>query len=413
MPGSTSSSLLPILRQLRRVRRRWNTREFVRAALSLATASGILGALLVLAALATAPRRFAAAAVLLAATWAASAVAIALATRRRWIRGRTGHRQVDRHARLGGRLAAIIDLGTRQTSALRPLLAAEAAAILPLWNAGRLVPRLAPAGALAAAAASAGALVAALRLAPMLLPPPGPTIVLSEADAPRVPMGGGARSTLPRGGAVTEAKSQGAPDEADDRLPGGIANALQCRLQRELWGEAEAVRAQEIARGDAPEPAAEPSRADAAARSDARDGESTRRVEPGGETGEPEGQDTEVARNGGAPAAASPDAVGETRRGGGTADGPARGAGTATSPDLYGAPTGAIHRAAAPFTLGLTADVHATGGGARPPTGGTPVQMPDANPALAEDAGEAVAIPRAPIPPEYAAVVRRLFEREP
>jgi hypothetical protein len=39
--------------------------------------------------------------------------------------------------------------------------------------------------------------------------------------------------------------------------------------------------------------------------------------------------------------------------------------------------------------------------------------MPDANPALAESAGEAIAVPRAPVPPEYAAVVRRLFEREP
>ena len=412
MPGSTSS-LQPILRQLRRVRRRWNTRELARAALSLAAASGIIGALLVLAALATAPRRFAAAAALLAVAWAASAVTIGLATRRRWLRRRTAHRQVDRHARLGGRLATIVDLGTREDSALRPLLAAEAAAILPLWDAERLVPRRAPAGALAAAAAGAGALLAAVALAPTLLPPPGPTILVRDADAPRLPMRPGSRTALPRGGAVAETKSPSAPDEADDSLLGGIADALQYRLHRELWGEAEAVRAQELARAEepAPGPAPEPSRADARSRDEG--GESTGRVEPGGETGEPEGEGAEVASNGGAPDAGSPDAAGETRSGGGTADGAARGAGTATSPDLYGAPTGVIHRAAAPFTLGLTAKVHVTGGGPRPPTGDTPLQMPDANPALAESPGEVIAVPHAPVPPEFAAVVRRLFEREP
>jgi len=39
--------------------------------------------------------------------------------------------------------------------------------------------------------------------------------------------------------------------------------------------------------------------------------------------------------------------------------------------------------------------------------------MPDANPALAESSRDAVGLPRAPVPPEYAAVVRRLFERAP
>jgi len=57
--------------------------------------------------------------------------------------------------------------------------------------------------------------------------------------------------------------------------------------------------------------------------------------------------------------------------------------------------------------------VHSSGGNSRPPTGETPLQMPDANPALAERPEEAVAVPRAPVPPEYVAIVRRLFEREP
>jgi hypothetical protein len=300
----------------------------------------------------------------------------------------------------------------REDAALRPLLAAESAAILPLWDAERLVPRRAPAGALAAAAAGAAALLAAFVLAPTLLPPPGPTVIVPEAVPPRLPMRPGQRTALARGGTVAETKSPSAPDEADDSLLGGIADALQYRLHRELWGEAEAVRAQEMARADEAEPAPEPSRADTRSRRD-EGGESAGRIEAGGDANEPEGEGTEVAANGGAPDAGSPDAAGELRAGGGIADGAARGAGAATSPDLYGAPTGVVHRAAAPFTLGLTANVHVTGGGPRPPTGDTPLQMPDASPALAEDPGEAVAIPHAPVPPEYAAVVQRLFEREP
>ena len=416
MPGSTSSAPLPVLRQLRRVRRRWNTRELVRAVLRLTAASALLCALLILAALATAPRRFMAAATLLVAAWLASAVTIALATRRRWLGRETAHRQIDRHARLAGRLATIVDLGARQDSALRGLLAAENTAMLPLWDAERLVPRRAPAGALAGALAAGLALLLAVVLAPTLLPAPGATVLVRDADAARLPTGPTRRSELPRGGTVAETPARSAPDELEDSLLGGVAEALQHRLHRELWGEAEAIRAQELARADAADEPPDPAPADAReARRDDGDGggESSGRVEPGGEPSEPEGEGMEVAGDGGTPEAGEPQAGGDTRRAGGTADGAARGAGTSTSPDLYGAPSGGIHRTAAPFALGLTANVRATGGGPRPPTGDTPLQMPDANPALAENPDEAVAVPRAPVPPEYAILVRRLFEREP
>jgi len=414
MPGSTSSALLPILRQLRRVRRRWNTRELVRAALVLAAASGILGTLLVLAALGTAPRRFVAAAALLGVAWLASAVGIGLVTHRRWLSRRAAHRQVDRHARLAGRLAALIDLGSRDESALRPLLAAECAGILPLWEARRLVPRRAPAGPLAAAIASGVALAITVALAPVLLPPPGPTLIVRDAETPRLPMRPGRRGTLARGGAVAETPSRSSADETDDSLLAGVAEALQYRLHRELWGEAEAIRAQEMAQAEAHETPPDPARTNASdEREDEGGGESTGRIEPGGESRDPDAAGMEVADGGGTPEGDRAEDGADTRRAGGTADGAARGAGTATSPDLYGAPTGGLHRAAAPFTLGLTANVHMTGGAARPPTGDTPVQMPDANPALAESSRDAVGLPRAPVPPEYAAVVRRLFERAP
>ena len=417
MPAPTPSALVPILRQLRRARRRWNARELARATLLLGATSAVLGALLVLAALATAPRRFVVAATVLGTAWLASAVGVGFAMRRRWLRRRTAHRQIDRHARLAGRLAAIIDLGSaREGSALRALLAAESAAILPLWYPRRLVPRRAPAGALAAAIASGIALVATVALAPRLLPPPDPTVIVPDGDAPRLPMRPARGERLPRGGVVAETATEGHGSESDaeDSRLGGVAEALQHRLHRELWGEAEAIWAQQLARTDAraiPPPDPAPSEA-RGGRRDA-DGESAGRVEPGGEAGESDAADTEVAAKGGTPEAGESEAGAETREGAATADGPARGAGTGTSPDLYGAPTdAAIHRTA-PFTLGLTANVRVASGGPRPPTGDTPIQLPDANPALAADPREAVAVPRAPVPPEYAGLVRRLFERTP
>ena len=412
MPGSTSSALIPVLRQLRRVRRRWNTRELVRAALIVVATSALLGVPLVLAALATAPRRFVAVVTLLAAAWLASALAIGLATRRRWLRRSTAHRQIDRHARLAGRLAAIVDLGPREVSALRPLLAAECAAILPLWDARRLVPRRTPAGALAAAVASGIALLSALALAPVLMPPPAPALIVRDADARG--LRGGRTDRLSRGGAIAAVEGRGAQAGGEESRLASMAEALQYRLHRELWGEAEAIRAQELAQSEGPMPTDQP-RADVSEkRNDDDGGESTGRVEPGSGSDEPESSGTEVATNGGTPGAGDTATAGEATRAPGTADGAARGAGSGTSPDLYGAPTdGSIHRTAAPFTLGLTADVRLTGGGSRPPTGDTPSQLPDASPALAERPREAVAVPRAPVPPEYASIVRRLFEREP
>jgi hypothetical protein len=414
MPAPTPSALVPILRQLRRARRRWNARELARAALRLGATSALLGTLLVLAALATAPRRFAVAATLVAAAWLATAAGIALATRRRWLRARTAHRQIDRHTRLAGRLSAFVDLdAAREGAGLRPLLAAENAAILPLWDPRRLVPRRTPTGALAAAIASAIALAAAVALAPTLLPPPAPTVVVPDADA-RGPRGPGRRERLPRGGVVTEGGGPAAAGAAEDSLLGGLAEALQHRLHRELWGEAEAIRAQELARAESREAPTDPVRREAHGEArDDRGGQSTGRVEPGGESGKDTGAGTEAAEDGGTPEAGDAGAVGDAGLAA-TADGPARGAGTGTSPDLYGAPTDAgIHRTAAPFTLGLTADVRVVGGGPRPPTGDTPTQMPDASPALAASVRQAVAVPRAPVPPEYAGLVRRLFEREP
>jgi hypothetical protein len=417
MPGSTSSALDPILLQLGRVRRRWNTRELVRAQLALAAVSAFLTALLVLAALATAPRRFVAAATLLAVAWLASAIGIGLALRRRRLPARAAHHRIDRHARLGGRLAALVDLGaTAGGPALRPLLAAENAAMRPLWTAERLVPRRVPAGALAAAVAAAGALAAAIALGPVLAPPPLTTVIVRDTRAQRVPLRRAASEPLPRGGVVAEA--QGTTEdaaEAEDSFLGGVADAVQQRVQREDWGEAEAIRAQELARAEEQEPSPDPRRERTPdGQVGAPEGESGGRVEPGNESREPDAGATEVAEGGGTPQPTDAEPTTGVQRGAGTADGAARGAGTGTSPDLYGAPAGdVIRRAAAPFTLGLTADVHATGGASRPPTGETPLQMPDANPALADRPQEAVAVPRAPVPPEYVAIVRRLFEREP
>jgi len=190
---------------------------------------------------------------------------------------------------------------------------------------------------------------------------------------------------------------------------------VQHRVHRELWGEAEAIRAQELARNDARATPSDPPRdTPHQGQAEAPGDESSGRVEPAREPSDSDAGATDVAESGGTPQAADAEATAGTQRGADTADGAARGAGTGTSPDLYGAPSReGVHRTAAPFTLGLTADVHASGGGSRPPTGETPSQMPDANPALAEQAEEAIAVPRAPVPAEYAAIVRRLFERAP
>ena len=417
MPGSTFSASDPLLRQLRRVRRRWNAHELVRAVLLLAAASAFLAALLILAALATAPPRFVAAATILAAAWLASAAGIALAMRGRWLRFETAHHRVDRRARLGGRLAALVDVGaTPGGSSLRPLLLAENTAMLPLWAAGRLVPRRVAAGPLAAALAGAVALAAAVVLGPLFAPPPPPTVVVRDAHADRRPLRRGDAEHLPRGGLVAE--SQGSveeADDADDSLLGRLADAVQHRVHRELWGEAEAIRAQELARNDARATPSDPPR-DTSHQGEAEapgGGESSGRVESAREPGDSDAA-TDVAESGGTPQVADAEPTAGALRGAGTADGAARGAGTGTSPDLYGAPSReGVHRTAAPFTLGLTANVHASGGGSRPPTGETPSQMPDSNPALAEQAEEAIAVPRAPVPAEYTAIVRRLFERAP
>jgi hypothetical protein len=288
--------------------------------------------------------------------------------------------------------------------------------MLPLWAADRLVPRRVPAGALAAALAGAVALVAAVALGPVLAPPPPPTVVVRDPRPARLPLRRGATEQLPRGGLVAE--SQGSveePDDADDSLLGRLADAVQHRVHRELWGEAEAIRAQQLARNEVRATPADPPRdTPHQDQAEAPGGESSGRVEPAREPGDSDAGSTEFAVSGERPEVADAEATAGAHRGAGSADGPARGAGTGTSPDLYGAPSReGVHRTAAPFTLGLTANVHASGGGSRPPTGETPSQMPDANPALAEQAEEAIAVPRTPVPAEYATIVRRLFERAP
>jgi hypothetical protein len=288
--------------------------------------------------------------------------------------------------------------------------------MLPLWAARRLVPRRAPAGPLAAALAGALALAAAVTLGPVLAPPPPPTVIVRDTRAGRLPLRRGASERLPRGGIVAESEVAAEDtDGGEDSLLARVADAVQHRVHRELWGEAEAIRAQELARSEAPETPPDPPRTNPRAdRADAPGGESSGRVEPGSESQEPDAGATDVAQGGGTPEPGDAEPTAGVQRGAGTADGAARGAGTGTSPDLYGAPRDdGVHRTAAPFTLGLTADVHASGGGSRPPTGETPRQMPDANPALAQRLEEAVAVPRAPVPPEYIAIVRRLFERAP
>jgi len=416
MPGSTPSALEPIQHQLRRVRRRWNTRALVRALLASIATSGGAAALLVVAALSSSPPRFLGIAMLLGVAQLAAAAAIVVATCRGWLRTRTAHHGVDRHGRLGGRLATLIDLGrppAAEGSALRALLAAQNVAMLPLWRRERLVPRLAPAGMRAAALGGVGALVVALVLGPVLVHPPEPAPIAPDAaTTPRRSLRR-APLTLTRGDAVGVPDDMDGGGNDDGSVLARMAEAAQHGLHRALWGEEAALRAQALARAQAAETPTE--RPDAHNGGDVADGgETVGRVEPGGEMPERDGASLDVARGAGRPEADDATVPGGERRVTATADGAARGAGSSTSPDLYGRPSpGGVHQGTAPFALGLTADVRAVGGGPRPPSGETPLQAPDAHPPLAAERREAVAVPRTPVPSDYAVVVRRLFERTP
>lgn len=405
MPGSTPNALRPIRHQLRRARRRWNARQLARAALLSAATTASVAAALVLASLAASPGAFAVVALGLAAALLVAVAAITAHVRRGWIPARVAHRRVDRHARLGGRLAALCDAAATRsaTTALGPLLLAQNLAMLPLWRPRRLVPRLATPGATAAAVAGVAALALALRLGPVVFPPPPPTDVASQMRPTASPARGMPRVRAP-GPEAAPADGEAAPADDAGTLA-AAAEAVQHALHRRLWGEEEAIRVREAAR------AAETPAADRPRNRLAR-GERGGRIEPG----EPaaEGRSAPGTTPGeGSPAAGDPTAAGEAGASGRTADGPASGAGSGTSPDLYGRPSVLTHRGAAPFALGLTARVRVAPAAPRPPTGEAPRQLPDAGPALAPEGDPAIGAPRAPVPAEYAGVVRRLFERAP
>src|SRR5437867_1953629 len=146
MPDSTPRDVArTIRRQMRRVRWRRNLYELQRGVYLLIATATTVAATLVLLALRAETGAFA------LAVWGLFLAAVALAgtiaamTRRRWLRAAATSFWVDRQARLGGRLATLVELeGRAPAPALLPLLVEENERRLPAWAPEKVLPESFP-----------------------------------------------------------------------------------------------------------------------------------------------------------------------------------------------------------------------------------------------------------------------------
>src|SRR6185295_3075790 len=148
-----------IEQQLHRVRRRWNLVELQRALyLWVALGAAAATALIVLA-LATSARLFAALAWSTGAAVVVSGALVAGELRRRWLGAGRSAAWLDRRFALGGRLTSVLEVhrrGERGDAFFLPLLVDQNVQRLGTWQPALAVPRLVPRGALATAITAVG-----------------------------------------------------------------------------------------------------------------------------------------------------------------------------------------------------------------------------------------------------------------
>jgi hypothetical protein len=400
-----------ILRQLSRVRRRRVVYGLQRALYVLLAAASGAAAVVMTLALVAGPWAFVAGTAAAAASFVVAATFSVLAAWRALdTTGRVAS-SVDRGTGLSGRLTTLVELGPRRpVPAFLPLLVEENVQRLAAWTPSRVVPRPVPVAALAVALVAIAGVLLVAGLGPRLAPG---VVEIVETDTPLRPVDlgwGGAKggrlvlapAAEPRAGA-TEPQSTFARGR-EEGTP--AAPSLQERIRRRLWGSAwERIRQEARVARRAAAPSGELG-ADAR-RGTGPAGTAARRRTPGPG---PEHADR-PPDTGGAAGHSSPGRARTARTG---PQGDARGgdgapgAGTGTSPDLYGNPT-APHTREEPFELALDAPAQGDQPAPRPPSGETPPAAADEHPRLAAGQRPEAAVPRVPVPAAYEAIVRALF----
>jgi hypothetical protein len=399
MPEPTPRDpVLAMRRQLARVRWRKNLYELQRALYALIAVAALAAGGGVLLALRAGAFGFALGASAVSLGALGAAVAVGVATRRRWLGARRAAGWIDARAGLKGRLATALELAPRGPEAsFLPLLVEQNVRRLRAWEPDRVLPDVFPYGALGVALVATSLFLVVLRAAPGLRPPRA-AIESQAIVAARL------RPSAERG-----AVPVGAGDEREPGAPGRVtrlAADLQERIRERAWGRewqaAAAAHAQEM-------PSAPPSipvdddqleRGWQIARSTARaSGHGPDGAAADGEAGHDSsarGADPNRARREGAT--------------GGDPGPPAAGAGSGTDPNLYGHATTDAD-APGSFELPLAARVRTVGGGPRPPSGEAPPAAADARPGLAERPRRDSPVLRMAVPASYEAIVRQLFAR--
>jgi hypothetical protein len=427
---STSHPLDAIRRQLGRVRWRHDLREAQRALYLLVAVGGAAGTVALLLALCGSVRLF--------AYGSAGVAGLALLTvgllgrdaRRRLLGTARAAAWADRRGSLEGRLATLLEIGARdlgrQEAFFWPLLLDENVRRLTLWRPERLVPRRLPRAPLAAGLGAAAALVATLALAPWLRPTPPAVAFLTE------PVGNLAPTDLtPDRVLVAPAAQHGSPSSGEPGAPPAAPGAgaaggqpsllarLQERIRERVWGPSweppgDPTRSADAERGRPRGNAHATSGADA-------DDERTGTVPTvGSESRQELAKVARAARRANRGNREGKEARGETslpERGSGAegepeqtgTDGAASGAGTATSPDLFGPPSSRRASESETFALALAAPGRGSSPMPAPPSGEPPPASDDERPALAAGQRSETPLTKMPVPPAYESLVRRLF----
>ena len=397
-----------LLLELERVRLRRNVYVAERALLLAgALAAGATALLL--------PAALRAGAILLAALVAgvvvAGVVLVAIVIRdlwRDWLTAAGAAAWADDHGQLDGRLTTLHAAHDSHAarSLLFPVLVAQVRARLDAWAPARLVPNLVPPGPLATLLGAAGALVVVLLLTPDMLPDAPREAVHHDEPALTERIETAARTP-------ETAKEPTPADELEHETDGVVSwiASAQDRLREATWG-ADGDRVREaLARAEAARHEREASGGASVlpfARTAAADRTGPTPTGPTGAGARGTGATSRAQPSSPAEAGVgreSSDAVQAGRSGGGS------GAGGERDDELLAPAPADVHPTGDAFTLAIAARVRARGGRPRPPTGDAPPLEPDARPALARQQRPTTPFHRMPVPPEYTALVRRLYVR--
>jgi len=424
-----SSSLDIIQQQLRRVRRRHNVRQVQRTAYLLVAALATAATLVMLLALRGGVRLFASGSAAVVGLVVLAVGLLARDARRRFLPTARAAAWADRQGNLQGRLVTLLEIGApdrgREEAYFLPLLLEENVQRLPTWRPDRLVPRWLPLRPLAAALGATGALVLAVTLSPLLRPASPPAIYLNEPVGNLAPI-----DLTPDRVLIAPARQLGSPSSGEPGVssapPGGGSSSrpsflarLQERIRERAWGAAserpgEATRATD--RRDAPlgEPAHAKSGGDAnealsgaAHAVGSRSGQELLKVARAVRRSHPGHGGPEEAPGDASPPESRGEGDAEPHRTG--TDGAAAGAGTGTSPDLFGPPSAGRLGERDAFELALTAPGRGSAPTPTPPSGEAPPAAEDERPALAAGQRSETPLTKMPVPPAYESLVRRLF----